>query len=82
MITSWESNRDKPNPYFNPSSGTLCCSFTITPLNQHRPSEMEIRRCLTLDEEKDELASTMIDADDDFTETKYLLYGLDLEDQQ
>lgn len=43
---------------------------------------MEIRRRLTLDEEKDELASTMIDADDDFTETKYLLYGLDLEDQQ
>ena len=43
---------------------------------------METWRCLTLDEEKDELASTMIDTDDDFTKMKYLLYGLDLEDQQ
>ena len=32
--------------------------------------------------EKDELASVAIDASDSFTETKYLLYGLDLEEQQ
>ena len=46
------------------------------------PSEIEIRRRLTSEEEKDELTSATIDADDDFTETKYLLYGLDLEEQQ
>lgn len=46
------------------------------------PSEMEIRRRLTLEEEKDEIASATIDSNGDFTETKYLLYGLDLEEQQ
>jgi hypothetical protein len=35
-----------------------------------------------VDEEKDELASAAIDSTDSFTETKYLLYGLDLEEQQ
>lgn len=43
---------------------------------------MEIRRRLTLEEEKDEIASATIDSNDDFTETKYLLYGLDLKEQQ
>ena len=46
------------------------------------PSESDIRKRLTLQEEKDELASAAIEADDVFTETKYLLYGLDLEEQQ
>jgi hypothetical protein len=43
---------------------------------------LETRKRLTLEEEKDELNSAPIDPSDDFTETKYLLYGLDLEDQQ
>ena len=42
---------------------------------------MEIRNRLTLEEEE-EFASATVDADGDFTETKYLLYGLDLEGQQ
>ena len=46
------------------------------------PSELEIRRRLTLEEEKDAVASTMINSSDDFTTTKYILYGLDLEEQQ
>jgi hypothetical protein len=46
------------------------------------PSELEIRRRLSLEEEKDKAASTTIDPSDDFTETKYLLYGMDLEEQQ
>ena len=46
------------------------------------PLELEIRRRLTLEEEKDDLASALTDPKDDFTETKYLLYGLDLEEQQ
>lgn len=46
------------------------------------PSELEIRRLLTLEEEKDEAASTAADPVDGFTQTKYLLYGLDLEEQQ
>jgi len=47
------------------------------------PSESEIRRRLTLEEERDAAAaSTTIDSVDDFTQTKYLLYGLDLEEQQ
>lgn len=45
------------------------------------PSEMEIWRHLTL-EEKDEIASATIDSNGDFTEMKYLLYGLGLEEQQ
>lgn len=45
-------------------------------------SESEIRRRLTLEEEQDALVSTIVDPDDNFTETKYLLYGLDLEDQR
>ena len=43
---------------------------------------MEIRRQLTVEEEKGELASAALDSSDSFTETKYLLYGLDLEEQQ
>ena len=46
------------------------------------PLELEIRRHLTLEEEKDDLASALTDPKDDFTETKYLLYGLDLKEQQ
>jgi hypothetical protein len=45
------------------------------------PSELEIRKHLTLEEEKDSIASATIHSSDDFTETKYLLYGLDLEEQ-
>ena len=35
-----------------------------------------------MEEEKSELASAALDSNDSFTETKYLLYGLDLEEQQ
>ena len=35
-----------------------------------------------MEEEKDAVASTMINSSDDFTTTKYILYGLDLEEQQ
>ncbi|KAF9780638.1 hypothetical protein BJ322DRAFT_1023868 [Thelephora terrestris] len=66
-ICAWELDRVQPNPYFNPSSS---------------PSESEIRRHLTLEEERVELNSPVPDSDDDFTETKFLLYGLDLEEQQ
>lgn len=45
-------------------------------------SESEIRRHLTLEEEKENLADTRVDSDDEFTETKFLLYGLDLEGHQ
>ena len=45
------------------------------------PSELEIRRRFTLEEEE-ELNSTAGDSDDASTETKYLLDGLDLEVQQ
>ena len=45
-------------------------------------SESEIRRRLTLEEERELLASTVVDSDDYFTETKYLMYGLDLKEQQ
>lgn len=46
------------------------------------PSEAEIRQHLTLEEEMEEIASNKIDSTDSFTETKYLLYGLDLEERQ
>jgi hypothetical protein len=52
------------------------------------PSESEIRKRLTLEEEKEEkeekatVASSAITSSDAFTKTKYLLYGLDLEEQQ
>ena len=46
------------------------------------PSEAEIRQHLSLEEEMEGIASTKIDSTDSFTETKYLLYGLDLEERQ
>ena len=83
-ILAWELDREQPNPYFNPSSGTskyvLLRLHLIVELSG--PSELEIRRRLTLEEEKDGLAFTVVDLCDDFTETQYLLYGLDLEEQQ
>lgn len=45
-------------------------------------SELEIRRNLTLEEEKEKATSPTLDSSDEFTKTKYLLYGLDLEEQQ
>jgi hypothetical protein len=45
-------------------------------------SESQIRRHLTLEEEKEMVTSTAVDSDKEFTETKYLLYGLDVEEQQ
>ena len=82
-ITSWESNRKMPNPYYNPSSGISCQFSLLVPAEHHAgPSESEIRQRLTLEQEEDELASTAVDLDDTFTMTKYLLYGLDLEEQQ
>jgi hypothetical protein len=83
-IRSWEHDRTQPNPYFNPSSGTSNNPFaavTLTPIPPG-PSEMEIRRRLTLEEERDNVASATVDPDDNFTETKYLLFGLDLEERQ
>ena len=44
--------------------------------------ELEIRRRLTLEEETEGLISTDVESSDDFNETKYLLYGLDLEEKQ
>ena len=46
------------------------------------PSETEIRKRLTLEEEMDGLTSTTVDFNSPFTETKYLLYALDLEEEQ
>ncbi|KAF9782642.1 hypothetical protein BJ322DRAFT_1022239 [Thelephora terrestris] len=66
-ITEWELDRTKPNPYFRPSSGL---------------SESQIRRRLSLEEENEELTSAAMGSEDDFTETKYLLYGLDLKDHR
>ena len=43
---------------------------------------MEIRKRLASDEEKEEIASAIPDPGGDFTETKYLIYGLDLEGRQ
>ena len=82
-IISWEGNRSLPNPYFNQSSGTpsiLCIAATPNSVLPG-PSELEIRRRLTLEEEG-EVASTATDSSDKFTKTQYLLYGLDLEEQQ
>ena len=45
------------------------------------PSELEIRKHLTLEEEKERISSTTVHSGDDSTETKYLLCGLDLEEQ-
>lgn len=73
-----------PNPYYNASSGTLCHLSAVTQPSKRRagPSESEIRRRLTLEEEKDGLAFAEVDGDDAFTKTKYLLFALNLEDQQ
>ena len=46
------------------------------------PSETEIRKRLTLEEEKDKRSFTTVNSDSHFTETKYLLSALDLEEQQ
>ena len=35
-----------------------------------------------MEEERDALTSAVVDSGSDFTETRYLLYGLDLEEQQ
>ena len=61
---------------------TRCCGFLLIILGLSGPSESEIRMRLTLEEESDGLTSTVIESVDDFTETKYLLYGLDLEERQ
>ena len=45
-------------------------------------SESQIRRNLTLEEEKENITDTTIDSGDEFTETKFMLHGLDLEGQQ
>ena len=80
-ILAWELDRDQPNPYFNLSSGKPGSSQIVAPLDPvpPGPSESEIRKRLTLEEEQDELASASINISDDATETKYLLLGLDLE---
>ena len=57
-------------------------NLTLFNLEMKGPSELEIRRRLTVEEEKDELTSTVTDSGGEYTETKYLLYGLDLEEQQ
>jgi len=46
------------------------------------PSESEIRNRLTLEEEMEDLASIAIDSDDKFTMTKYISFGLELEERQ
>ena len=58
--------------------------FIVIPSFEHcaGPSESDIRRRLALEEEEDELSSATVDTDNTFTKTKYLLHGLDLEEQQ
>ena len=84
-ILSWERDRDQPNPYFNPASGRFngpCIEVTSFSRYPPGPSESEIRKRLALEEEKEEVASAAPNPGDDFTETKYLIYGLDLEERQ
>ena len=73
-----------PNPYYNPSSG-MPPHLSPVPSSSKRqvgPSESDIRKRLTLEEEKDGLAFAIADGDDAFTRTKYMLFALNLEDQQ
>ena len=86
-IEAWELDRDHPNPYFNPSSGKLGYQRDLLFTNHiSGPSELDIRKRLTAEEEKEQLASTAaeswVDSADNYTKTKYLLFGLDLEEQQ
>jgi len=73
-----------PNPYYNPSSGMPPHLSPVTPSSkwQAGPSESDIRKRLTLEEEKDGVDFAIDDGDDAFTRTKYLLFVLNLEDQQ
>jgi len=47
---------------------------------------LDIRKRLTAEEEKEQLASaateSWVDSNDDYTETKYLLFALDVEEQK
>ena len=49
---------------------------------QKGPSESEIWKRLAVEEEMDEVTSATINSDDHFSEMKYLLYGLDLEEKR
>ena len=85
-IRAWELDRNQLNPYFNPSSGTTGRAYVVRLLliiESPGPSELAIRRRLTLEEEEDDdLNAVAAGSEDDSTETKYLLDGLDLEVQQ
>jgi len=43
---------------------------------------LEIRKRLALEEEKEAIASAIPDSGGHFTETMYLIHGLDLEERQ
>ena len=86
-IEAWELDRDQRNPYFNPSSGKFGCQRDLFFTNHiSGPSELDIRKRLTAEEEKEQLASTAAeswaDSASDYTETKYLLFRLDFEEQK
>ena len=69
----------------HPVSSILGSSLSLL-IQQQGPSESDIRKRLAAEEEKEQFASAAVEpqteSKDDFTETKYLLYGLDLEEQQ
>ena len=86
-VSAWECDRGQPDPYYNLSSGAFGCSNNfLAPILYQGPSELDIQKQLTADEEKEQLASAAVeswaDSGDDYSETKYLLYGLNLEEHQ
>ena len=86
-MEAWELDRDQPNPYYNPSSGKFDQQRVLLFANHiSGPSELDIRKRLTAEEEKEQLTSaaaeSWADSNDDYTETKYLLFALDLEEQK
>ena len=66
-ITTWENDRDAPNPYYKPTTAGA--------------SETEVRQRLTLAEEQDQV-QLRSEGPDHCTQTKFLLFGLDLEHKQ
>ena len=66
-ITTWENDRSAPNPYYVPTrAGT---------------SENEVRQRLMFAEEEEQ-ARSGLEGPDRWTQTKFLLHGLDLEREQ
>ena len=66
-ITTWENDRNAPNPYYKPTTAGA--------------SETEVRQHLTLAEEQDQVQLGS-EGPDRCTRTKFLLFRLDLERKQ